>query len=320
MTPNKPNRKKWLKAAAKLLIVAIVLWAIRGTLIDAWNQMGQFEWHLEPKWLAVAGALYLLGLLPAGLFWHRVLRVLGQEAGLGETLRAYFIGHLGKYVPGKAMVVVLRAGLIRSHRVNTGIAAVSVFFETLTMMAVGACIAVGILAAKLRDERMLFYGAIGLMLAAGLPTLPPIFRRLVRLARVGKSDTTTGEKLENLGYGTLALGWGAMCVAWVMLGLSLWATFRATGLDLGAIEHFSSYTAAVSLAMVAGFLSLIPGGLGVRDGILIKLIVLLLLVSEAQAVVVAALLRLVWLVSEVIISIILYSVGSRRPTPPPKER
>ncbi|MEE8453088.1 MAG: lysylphosphatidylglycerol synthase transmembrane domain-containing protein [Thermoguttaceae bacterium] len=321
MHPSKSNQKKWLKTAVKLLVVVIVLWAIRGTLLDAWDQMGQYEWHLEPKWLAIAGGLYLLGLLPAGLFWHRVLRVLGQEAGLGETLRAYFIGHLGKYVPGKAMVVVLRTGLIRSHRVDTGIAAVSVFFETLTMMAVGACIAAGIIAAKLRDQQLYLYGAIGLMLLAGLPTLPPIFRRLVRLARVGKSDPTTGERLEKLGYGTLALGWVAMGLVWVMLGLSLWATFRATGIHhLGPIEHLSSYTAAVSLAMVAGFLSLIPGGLGVRDGILIKLIVLFFLVSEAQAVVAGALLRLVWLVSEVIISVILYSVGSRPPAPPPKER
>ena len=321
MPSRKSNPKKWLKTAIKLLIVIVVFWAIRGTLLDAWGKMGQYEWHLEPQWLVVAGVLYLLGLLPAGLFWHRVLRVLGQEARLGETLRAYFIGHLGKYVPGKAMVVVLRAGLIRSHRVDTGIAAVSVFFETLTMMAVGACIAAGIIAAQLGHKQFLFYGAVGLMLVAGLPTLPPIFRRLVRLAGVGKSDPTTGEKLEKLGYGTLAVGWGAMCVVWVMLGLSLWATFRAIGIDdLGPVEYLSHYTAAVSLSMVAGFLSLIPGGLGVRDGILIELIVPLFGVVAAQAVVAGALLRLVWLVSELILSIILYCVGARPSAPPSEER
>ena len=81
---------------------------------------GEYSWDFDPGWLGLAGVLYLLGLLPAGLFWHRVLLVLGQDARLGETLRAYYIGHLGKYVPGKAMVVVIRAGLIRSHRVHDG--------------------------------------------------------------------------------------------------------------------------------------------------------------------------------------------------------
>jgi len=50
-----------------------------------------------------------------------------------------------KYVPGKALVVILRAGLIRSRRVNAVVAAISVFYETLTMMAVGSFLAGAIL-------------------------------------------------------------------------------------------------------------------------------------------------------------------------------
>jgi hypothetical protein len=305
----------------KLLIVAVVIWFVRDTLIKAWQQIGEQHWRFEPGWLAAAGGLYLAGLLPAGLFWLRVLKVLGQEAQLGETLRAYFIGHLGKYVPGKAMVVVLRAGLVRSHRVDTAVAAVSVFFETLTMMAVGACIAAGIVAARLHDEQWMFWVAVGLMLVAGLPTVPPVFKLLVRAARVGKSDPATGEKLAKLGYGTLLLGWACMALVWVTLGTSLWATFRAMGVDLSLLPHLSSYTASVSLAMVAGFLSLIPGGLGVRDLILIKLIVRLCEVGPAEAAVASGLLRLVWLVSELVISAILY-FGGRLPAagPPPQQK
>ena len=41
------------------------------------------------------------------------------------------------------MVIVLRTGLIRSQRVDTRLAVASVFLETLTMMAVGACIGGG---------------------------------------------------------------------------------------------------------------------------------------------------------------------------------
>ncbi len=75
-----------------------------------------------------------------------------------NTLRAYYIGHLGKYVPGKAMVVILRTVMVRGHRVDAAVAAVSVFFETLTMMAVGAFMAAGILAVRLRKERDVVLG------------------------------------------------------------------------------------------------------------------------------------------------------------------
>jgi len=329
VSQNQSSRKGWQKTALKLLIVAVVLWAVRSTIATALDELsqGRFEWNIDPLWLLAAAALYLLGLLPAGMFWHRVLLVMGQDARLTETLRAYYIGHLGKYVPGKAMVVVIRAGLIRSHRVNTSVAAVSVFFETLTMMAVGAFISAAILvyretAAGFRDQSLLFWLAVALMIAAGMPTVPPIFKRLVRLAGVGKSDPSTAEKLDKLGYRTLAFGWICMTLVWGLLGLSLWAVLNAMGVaDAHPLGQLHLYTAGVSLAMVAGFLSLIPGGLGVRDVILVRLIERLFVVAAAQAAVAGVLLRLIWLLSELLISIILYIGGERAPkTLPPDNR
>lgn len=299
------RRRKWLAGAVKLLVVAVVLLAVRHTITGTLAGLGEYSWDFDPWWLGLAGVLYLLGLLPAGLYWHRVLLVLGQDARLGETLRAYYVGHLGKYVPGKAMVVVIRAGLIRSHRVATGVAAVSVFFETLTMMSVGAFVSAAILAVAFREQTLLFAVAVGLMVVAGLPTLPPVFRRLVRLAGVGRDDPTVAAGLQRLGYGMLALGWVAMSVVWVMLGLSLWAVLRAIGAgDGGPMPLLHLYVAGVSLAMVAGFLSLVPGGAVVREAVLAELMVPRL--GDAAALVGALLLRLVWLVAELAISGILY--------------
>ena len=200
MSQNRPNLKKYAMPVVKVAIVAIVFWFVRDTILTGLGKLGQHPLRLQPGWLVAAGGLYLLGLLPAGLFWHRILQTLGQDAQLGETLRAYYIGHLGKYVPGKAMVVVLRTGLIRSHRVNTAVAAVSVFFETLTMMSVGAFIAAAILAVWFREQGFLCLVALGLMIGSGLPIVPPVFRRLVRMAGVGKSDPAVAAKIENLGW------------------------------------------------------------------------------------------------------------------------
>jgi len=308
---NHASRKKWLIPAAKLLIVVLVIWAVRRTLYTALAQLDEHPWQLQPAWLVAAGGFYLLGLLPAALFWHRVLLELGQDAQIRDTLRAYYIGHLGKYVPGKAMVVVIRAGLVRSHRVSTTVAAVSVFFETLTMMSVGGFIAAAILAARFRSHHVLFLVAAGLMIVAGLPTFPPIFKRLVRLAGIGKSDPSTVQKIEKLGFRTLLWGWVAMSMGWVFLGVSLWAVLRAMGVaGLEPIGQLPLYVASVSLAMVAGFLSLVPGGAVVRELVLTELMVPQF--GELVALVSAVVLRLVWLVSELMISGILYVARGRR--------
>ena len=316
MKPNPSRRKKWLKTAVKLAIVAVVLAAVWQTIVKGVDQLDEHPWQFDFRWLVAAGVLYLLGLLPAGLFWHRTLRAMGQDARLGETLRAYYIGHLGKYVPGKAMVVVIRAGLIHGDRVTTGAAAVSVFFETLTMMAVGAFLSAAIIAASFPQHTLLFWVAIGLMLTAGLPTIPPIFRRLARAAGVGKSDPSTKERLQRLGYGTLLIGWASMTVGWLLLGLSLWAVLRAMGVpDIDLATQWHLYTAGVALAMVAGFLSLIPGGAVVREAVLMGLLAAKLGADgETIALVSAIALRIVWLTAELALSAVLYfaPIGPKR--------
>jgi uncharacterized membrane protein YbhN (UPF0104 family) len=328
--------RKWLLVAAKLLIVVLVGWAISGTIIRAWHELHkpeftQRQWSIRPGWLVVAGLLYLAGLLPEGLFWHRALHALGQDVPLGRTLRAYYIGHLGKYVPGKAMVVVIRTGMICGKGVDTGIATASVFLETLTMMAVGAFLSAAILVfcyvqhgmlgsagnAQLPEawqqgvlgwfatHGLLLWVALALLVVAGLPTLPPVFSRLSRLAGLGRSNPDIAAKLAQLRYGTLLWGWCLMLVGWVLMGASLWAVLKAIGAenaDLFGQLHLD--TAAVAMATVAGFVSFIPGGAVVREVVLALLVAPQ--VGDLMALLSAVVLRLVWLVSELVISAILY--------------
>ena len=228
-------------------------------------------------WLAVSwpALLYLAGLAPCCVFWHRTLWAMGQRPTWRESMRAFWIGHLGKYVPGKAMVVILRTGLVYSERVNRTVAATSVFIETLTMMAVGAFVAAVILLLT-SDHVVLTWLAVGLMLLSGVPTYPPMFRRVVRWLQVHRANPQIDEAMAGVDCRLMAFGWLIISVGWVVLGISLWATLRAIpGAEpdwLESLRELPLLTAAVGLAMVAGFLSLIPGGLGVRDWILMTLL------------------------------------------------
>jgi glycosyltransferase 2 family protein len=313
------RRHRWIFTVLKLAVAAIVVWGIHRTTASAIEDLERRHWspaQLRPGWLAASGVLYLLGMAPSGWFWYRVLWALGQRPRWGETLRAYFIGHLGKYVPGKALVVILRTGLIRSQRVDTTVAAVSVFYETLTMMAVGASVAAVLLAVWFRHHVLFVLLALGLAVVAGLPTLPPVFRRLAALAGVGKNDPHVAEKLAGLGYRGLLVGWCSVAIGWLLVGLSLWATIAASGYaDWPPTAHdLLLCVTAAALAVVAGFLSLIPGGALVREAVLLEL--LQPRFGEAGALVSAIVARLVWLVAELLISVILYGLGAVHAQPP----
>ncbi len=177
------DRRRWLTVLKWAIVLTVAVFVVRAVSIARSQLQGQAEFSLRRvqwAWLVVAGGFYLLALLPMGLFWHRLLRALGQRPTVWETLRAYYIGSLGKYVPGKAMVVVLRSALLRRVQVDTAIAAVSVFAETMTMMTVGALLAAVIIVLQFASHTGLLILAIGLMLTSGVPTWPPVFRYLVR--------------------------------------------------------------------------------------------------------------------------------------------
>ncbi|NLF06873.1 MAG: flippase-like domain-containing protein [Pirellulaceae bacterium] len=307
------RRKRWATAAIKFAVAAAVVWFIRGAIVEAWTELGKHELRLDYSWLVLAGALYLIGMIPCALFWHRTLLALGQRVGFGSTLRAYFIGHLGKYVPGKAMVVIIRAGMIRGPGVDSSLAVASVFYETLTMMAVGALLGAAIVACCFHGHPLLLWAALAIMVVAGLPTLPPVFKRLARLAGMGRINPETPGKLANLGYGTVLLGWLLNAVGWAILGLSFWAVLRGMGLAENNFPHLPHlHVAAVALATVAGFISMLPGGAVVREAVLTELMIPHL--GGGAALIAAVLLRLVWLAAELCIAGGLYLTPCKKLT------
>jgi uncharacterized membrane protein YbhN (UPF0104 family) len=297
-----------LKLVVSLLVVAGVAYTAVKALRDV-REQGFSLASLDPRWLAVASVAYLIGISPCWNFWHRTLHAMGQSPTLWESFRAYYISHLGKYVPGKAMVVVIRTGWIRSPRTDTTVAAVSVFVETLTMMAVAAFISAAILLVFYRDNLFLLALAPALMLCAGLPTFPPILRWLVRLMRVQQINPAIDQSLQGVTNRLMISGWVSVVLGWPFLGASLWGVLRSIPGVEPSLGEFPLLIVCVALPSVAGFLSFIPGGLGVRELVATALLHVAMQYPLPVAAVSAVMLRLCWLLAEVTILVILYSAS-----------
>jgi len=330
-TTMKKFRKKQVLVVIKwLIVVLVVAWVVR-EIVKTSDVLSQYHWQPQPGWILLAVTCYLIGYLPAGIYWHFILRKLDQQPTFYETIRAYYIGHLGKYIPGKAMVVAIRAALVRSDRVKTSVAVVGVFLETLTMMAVGAMISAILLFVFFREQTVLMLVALGLMIASGLPVVPFFFRKIVKLAGAVKGDDGMNRALHRFNTKTLLCGWGLMAVAWLCLGLSLAATINGVGIATdGLLQHLPRFVAAAALSTVAGFLSMIPGGLGVREWVIFTLMyryftdvvglpeesvlqpdATVALTASAAGLVVAGVARLISLVSELAVSVVLYLLKPR---------
>ncbi|HEV3121494.1 MAG TPA: hypothetical protein VGY53_06310, partial [Isosphaeraceae bacterium] len=238
-SPQPARKRLWVRAL-KAIVAVVVLYAVARHVMRTWADLqsqGRVL-HVEPVWIAASVALYLLGLCLFGVFFWRILRCSATPIGLAPALRAYVISHLGKYVPGKAMVVVMRAGLVVPQGARMATAAFATLYETLVMMAAGGLMAaVGFWLKPVEPFRLKLGSGFTVVIAPSWLSLllglvflavaaPAVFPRLLAWVTlpfpgVG-SDALPRFSVALLGFG-LVCSWAG----WLLLGLSQVAVVRA---------------------------------------------------------------------------------------------
>jgi hypothetical protein len=299
----KGTLRRWWPALKTALALAILFVIGRRFWLDLHQEPELWRRPLHPGWLALSGLLYLSGLSFSALCWYRLLGHLGVSPPLGRAFRAYYIGHLGKYLPGKAWALFLRAGLVQGGGVRVGLATLTAFYEVLTTMTAGVLVAAVLftlvgpdtgvgpsldtLRHLLRLHRPegpaggagtqttgppLDWGTavlLSLLLLAtlGVLLLPPVFNRLAHRLSLPFRETDAGP-LPRIRLAYLAEGLMLTAVGWLLLGASLGAALQ------GILGGHLAWTgpalvrlvAIMGLSYVAGFVILVaPSGLGVRE-------------------------------------------------------
>jgi len=173
-------------------------------------------------------------------------------------------------------------------------------------------VAAAIIAVLYRDQGWLLVLAIGMMICIGGPTVPPIFRRVVKLLGVKKVNPDIEHALAGLDWRLMLFGWLLNFVGWGLMGLSLWLTLRALPTIVTVpveLEHLPRVTCCVALALVAGFLSMVPGGIVVREYVVMTL--LSGTFGVLAATICAIVSRLVGLLAELLFGAVLYGANAR---------
>ena len=107
-------------------------------------------------------------------------------------------------------------------------------------------------------------------------------------------------------------GWLGNVIGWILLGASLLATLLAIGVgNINLISDWPLCIATIALAVVLGFVSLLPAGVGVRDIALLQAISpptrnSLPWPRPGTPLVAVIVLRLIWLLAEAILAAVLW--------------
>jgi glycosyltransferase 2 family protein len=312
------SRKDTLKRVAKWGIVILVMVFLGLTIQRAYRD---FQLHREQLdvsrmalgWVGLSGVVYAISMFPASLAWLQTLGSFKQAVPVLQGLHAYFLGHLGKYIPGKAMVIIIRVGRLRPLGVELKPTIVSIFVETLTSVATGSILGCGLLLCQSpQPPGWMVWSAWLCIPCAFVFLLPHTFRAVLKVlskSRVGRMPPAVNA----------AFTWRLMLrtCAWMLLGWTLHGTASwlvLVGLQpdasLWSLQAWTLCTCAVSLGAVVGFASMIPGGAIVRELTITWL--LSSLVTHPVALAAAVMFRLVGLVTELILIGSLSAIASSK--------
>jgi hypothetical protein len=233
--------------------------------------------HIElgrVDWLALVGALVLAaaGTAAGALIWLAILNSLGVRTQLGWAW-VFFQAQLGKYVPGSVWQYAGRAAAARSYGIPVRSVGISLPVEFVASGLAGGTMA----AFLLGWWGAAIVGAVAIFLVAGQS-----------LARGGRSAVRA-----------TVLATVLYLPVWLLLGGSFWLCARGL---LGVPEYdVAFYVGAFAIAWLAGLVAVYaPGGLGVREAVLVAL--LSSRIGAPNALVLAAASRLIFILVDVVLA------------------
>lgn len=242
-----------------LLTVAFTWWGFGGR----WSEIGDAVAGTDPVRLCVALACALAGLTLTGVLWRTLLSSLGSHVDPRDAGAVFFVGQIGKYVPGSVWTFAAQAQLGRRHgvpmRSSVTASALFLMLHTFTGLALGGVLAAG---GAVRTDVDTGWWLL-LAIAGAVALAPPALRFLGdRLAGAGIRTS--------FGGGDLARSAALMAGAWGCYGTCLWLLLP---LAQPEPKDLLAAVAAFALAHAAGVLLIFaPAGLGAREAVIIALL------------------------------------------------
>ncbi len=280
MLPSRRRLIGLLRIAVAVVILAAVAWAVARNWADVSRDLSR----VQPAALVAALVLALVGPVLTMLGWRVLMADLGSPLHVAPSAGIFFVGQLGKYLPGSVWSVLAQAEMgarLDVPRRRSGVVGlVSIGLGVLTGLLVGLP-ALALLVGSSHAA-----SATWLLLALPLVVVACWPRALNFLVATGLR-VLRREPLEHELSGRAVLVTVLLFVAsWLAFGLQTWVLARSVGGVGGAGSLTLATMSGYALAATIGQLAIIaPAGVGVRESLLVFLLGSSMTSSAAFAVV-----------------------------------
>jgi len=276
---KKRPRYSWLLFA--LVIAAVVYVIIKNT-----GEIRQYEFSYRWSFLAMAFFAEALAYLIQFCIWLSISGDYGVKAPFLKASKGFFLSILGKYLPGKVGLALVRINAYRGYSKKQ--VSVATGFEVICSLA-SVCLL--ILAGVFSISDMLPSYAVWVSASGILAILvflyPPLFLRIVN---TGFQLIKRQPLVKSPTYGATL----KFIIAFMLVGLfhGLGLYFALYSLSEISFSYYLTITSVYYAAGLIGFFAVFaPAGIGVREGIM--MLILPAFIHEPVVIVGVILIRLV---------------------------
>jgi uncharacterized membrane protein YbhN (UPF0104 family) len=263
-----PHLSRRTRVLLRLGVFAVMLVLFGLALRGRWHGMADSVEKLSWWSLSLAVIFGFGQIITSMLSWRALLHDLGSPLSLRSDARIFYLGQLGKYLPGSVWTVVVQADLARDHHISARRTVAASVVSMGISLGAGLSIAVFTLPYASPGAVVHYWWVLLLLPLIIVCMLPRSVDFLTHLAlkvlrREPPDHEFTWRGVSRASWWQL-IGWGLIGMQTYVLCLALHAPVaRTLLLAIGG----------TALAWSAGFVAVpIPAGAGVREAVLVAVL------------------------------------------------
>lgn len=253
------NKRPWYSWILLILIISAVTWFI----LHNFSEITQYNFRIKWPYLILSFLFVNSAYLVTVFIWTRLAVSFGLNVPILSAGKAWFVSQLGKYVPGKVTLLLVRLDAYRGYSkrkitVATGIEYIAMLASASVLSLVALASAFQIVPYYIR-----WFAGVGTVLFLFM-IWPPLSLHVINLIL----KFLKREQIEEFPpYGLLLRFVGAYIFAGLLQGMGLF--FILNSLLPVDLRYFLIITGAYEVAGLIGIAAVFaPSGIGVREGVL----------------------------------------------------
>jgi uncharacterized membrane protein YbhN (UPF0104 family) len=260
---------KRLPRSLRVGLVILVCGALGVALSRQWPGVRESLREMSLGWMSLAVAAVTAALFSSMLCWRFLLADLGSALSTSASVRIFFVGQLGKYLPGSVWPVVTQMELGRAYHVPRKQSATAGALTMAVVLMAGAAVAMVLLPFVAPGVMRQFWYALVVVPVGLLVLHPRVFTRFVNRALLVARRQPLDRPLSWRGLGR---AFAAAVGSWLLFGTHVFAISRDLG--AGGSRLLPLAVAGFALAWSAGFVVVfVPAGVGIREAVLYAVLV-----------------------------------------------